>query len=70
MKDNRAKDVIEIRHAYTDAEKALRKVGTLLRTTDAGCYLWANRHKTMVSGLSAVLFTLRCDVPIYEGDET
>jgi photosystem II stability/assembly factor-like uncharacterized protein len=68
VKDNRAKDVIEIMRAYDDAEKALRKVGTLLRTTDAGCYWWAKRHKQMVSGLSAVLLTLRLDVPFYEGE--
>ena len=58
----------EIRAAYLDAEKALRHVGRLLRTTEAGRYLWSAKHKTAVSGLCAMVYTLAYDVPDYYDD--
>jgi hypothetical protein len=64
----RHKTAGEIRAAYKDAEKALRRVGRLLRTTEAGSYLWATEHKTAVSGLCVVLTKLEQDVPYYEGE--
>jgi len=60
----------QIRQAYLDAETSLRDVGRLLRTTDAGKYLWAVQHKTVVSGLAIVLNKLAYDVPEYDDTET
>jgi hypothetical protein len=63
----RAEDAKQIKQAYLEAERAVSKVGTLLRTTQAGEYLWANRHKTAVSGIKATLSIMRSDVPDYRG---
>lgn len=54
--------------AYRDAEKALREVGTLLRTTYAGQYMWSAKHKTAISGLCVCISALCDDVPHYESD--
>ena len=59
----------EIRAAYKYAEKALRRVGRLLRTTEAGRYMWSSEHKTAVSGLCVMLDKLAYDVPDYAQDE-
>ena len=58
----------EIRVAYKDAEKTLRRVGRLLRTTEAGRYMWSAEHKTAVSGLCVMLDKLAYDVPDYADD--
>jgi len=58
----------EIRAAYKDAERALRRVGRLLRTTEAGRYMWSADHKTAVSGICVVLDKLAYDVPDYADD--
>lgn len=65
--DKRTEDVRQIRLAYLDVEIALRKVGTLLRTTDAGKYMWASDHRSAVTGLRVVTEKLREDVPRYDG---
>lgn len=54
-----------IREAYYEAERALGRVGKLLRTTQAGHRLWSSQHKTAVSGLRVVIDTLARDVPYY-----
>lgn len=64
----RQEDVIKIMAAYRDAEKALREVGTLLRTTYAGQYMWSAKHKTAISGLCVCISALCDDVPHYESD--
>jgi len=63
--NKRAESAARIRAAYDDAIKAVAHVGKLLRTTEAGRYLWADRHKTSVSGVKAMLGVLRDDVPRY-----
>lgn len=63
--EQRALDAKKIREAYLDAEKAVAKVGTLLRTTYAGQFLWSNRHRTAISGIKATLSIMRSDVPDY-----
>ena len=63
----RAEDAKRIKEAYLEAERAIAKVGTLLRTTQAGEYLWANRHKAAISGIKATLSIMRSDVPDYQG---
>jgi hypothetical protein len=63
----RAEDAKKIKQAYLEAERAVAKVGTLLRTTQAGEYLWALRHKTSISGIRATLSIMRSDVPDYRG---
>lgn len=65
--DKRTEDVRQIRLAYLDVEIALRKVGKLLRTTDAGKYMWASDHRSAVTGLRVVTEKLREDVPRYDG---
>lgn len=65
----RAEDVKRIREAYLEAERAVAKVGTLLRTTVAGEYMWATRHRTAISGIKATLNIMRRDVPDYRGKE-
>ena len=64
----RQRTATEIRAAYLEAEKALRRVGRLLRTTEAGRYMWSAKHKTAVSGLCAMIDTLAYDVPDYYDD--
>ncbi len=63
----RAEDAKQIKEAYLEAERAVAKVGTLLRTTQAGEYLWARRHKTAISGIKATLLIMRSHVPDYRG---
>jgi hypothetical protein len=62
----RAESADEIRQAYRDARAALQQVGKLLRTTEAGRYMWSARHKTIVSGLVANMGVLERDVPCYQ----
>lgn len=66
MSDQRHKEAVQIAEAYAAADRALAHLGRLLRSTDAGTYLWAAPHKTAVSGIRAVLKALRNDVPNYE----
>ena len=65
----RQRTASEIRAAYKDAERALRRVGRLLRTTEAGRYMWSQHHKTAVSGICVVLDKLAYDVPNYADDK-
>jgi|1048.fasta_scaffold41150_4 hypothetical protein len=65
----RAEDAKRISEAYLEAERAVAKVGTLLRTTLAGKYMWATRHRTAISGIKATLNIMRKDVPDYRGKE-
>lgn len=65
----RAIDGKEIREAYRTVEESLRAVGKLLRTTEAGHYMWASDHKSVVTGLRIVIEKLQHDVPRY-GEET
>lgn len=65
--DKRTEDSRQIRLAYLDVEFALRKVGKLLRTTEAGKYAWAAKHRSAVTGLKVVAEKLREDVPRYDG---
>jgi len=60
----------QIRRAYWDAEIAVRKIGNLLRTTEAGTYMWSARHKTAISGMAAILRLISLDVPHYDIDRT
>lgn len=62
----RALDSIEIKKAYKTVEGALRAVGKLLRTTEAGKYMWASDHKNAVTGLRVAIEKLRHNVPRYE----
>jgi hypothetical protein len=64
----RQEDVIKIMAAYRNAEKSLREVGTLLRTTYAGQYMWSAKHKTAISGLCVCISALCNDVPRYDSD--
>ena len=64
---NRAEDSRKIRLAYLEVEFALLKVGKLLRTTEAGRYAWAAKHRSAVTGLRAVMEKMREDVPRYDG---
>ena len=52
-----------IKKAYEDAEKALAKVGKLLRKTHYG---WATGPATMITGMKTTLYMLRFEVPYYE----
>lgn len=63
--DRRQTDVEAIEKAYSEVEAALSKVGKLLRTTEAGKFMWANDHKSAVTGLRIVVEKLRADVPSY-----
>ena len=65
MSDFREASAKQIHDAYLSAEKELRKVGRLLRTTEAGKYVWATEHKTAVSGLAICINKLAYDVPDY-----
>jgi hypothetical protein len=64
--DVRCAEAKRIKLAYELAEMALRDVGCLLRTTEAGHYCWASSHKSAITGLRVVLEKLRDDVPTYE----
>jgi hypothetical protein len=63
--EQRAIDAKEICKAYVEAQEAIAKIGTLLRTTYAGRFLWSNRHRTAISGIKATLCIMRSDVPDY-----
>jgi len=63
--DQRAIDAEQIKQAYRDAEAALSHVSRLLRSTEAGRYMWSAEHKTAISGLKVVVGMLRKDVPDY-----
>ncbi len=65
--DQRAVDADTIMASYNKVEESLRVVGKLLRTTEAGKYMWANDHKSAVTGLRIVVEKLRHDVPRYRG---
>lgn len=67
MSDTRPEDSRKIQAAYADVERALRRVGKLLRTTYAGKFMWSSDHKAAVSGLRVVVEKLRYSVPRYEG---
>jgi hypothetical protein len=67
--DVRKEESERIRLAYGRVEEALADVGKLLRTTEAGSFMWAGRHKTAVSGLKATVNILRYAVPRYDGTE-
>ena len=68
MKSQRAIDANEICAAYEAVEHELRRVGKLLRTTEAGKYLWSRDHKAAVTGLRVIVEQLRRDVPSYDGE--
>jgi len=63
--EQRALDAKEICKAYVEAQEAIAKIGTLLRTTYAGRFMWSNRHRTAISGIKATLCIMRSDVPDY-----
>lgn len=70
MVENELYDVREfetdlIRNAYRVVEESLRTVGKLLRSTEAGQFLWSAEHKTAISGLRVLVKRLRQDVPHY-----
>lgn len=58
-------DAKQIKDAYSEVEDALRTVGRLLRTTEAGRFMWATDHRTAVTGLRIVVEKLKYDVPDY-----
>jgi len=64
---NRARDARQIKDAYQSVEAALSRVGRLLRTTEAGKFMWSSDHKSAVTGLKVVVAKLRWDVPDYDG---
>ena len=61
----RAVDAIAIESAYEAAESSLERVLELLRTTEAGRFMWAENHKDALSGIVTIVHMLRCDVPNY-----
>lgn len=61
----RVVDVIKIKRAYDEVGESLRIVGKLLRTTEAGKYMWSSDHKSAVTGLRIIVETLRREVPSY-----
>ena len=61
----RKRSAREIIEAYIEAEKYLRRVGKLLRTSRAGKYMWSAEHKTAVSGMVATIEILISAVPRY-----
>jgi hypothetical protein len=63
--DKRQADVQAIEKAYSEVEAALSNVGKLLRTTEAGKFMWASDHKSAVTGLRIVVEKLRGNVPSY-----
>ena len=65
MTDQRADDVEKIEQAYLKVETALKEVGYLLRTTEAGKYMWSSDHKAALTGLRVLVAQLRRDVPAY-----
>jgi hypothetical protein len=67
MDDSRKQSSKEIRIAYSRAEKDLAYIGKLLRTTEAGKYMWSARHKSAVTGLKQIIDLLKYDVPTYDG---
>ena len=64
-KDGRAMDARQIKEAYQSVETALSRVGKLLRTTEAGKYMWSSEHKSAVTGLKVIVTKLRRTVPDY-----
>ena len=69
MKTQRSKDADRIRQAYDEAIKAVARVGYLLRTTEAGRYMWADRHKTAMSGMKATLTICKYAVPYHNEED-
>jgi len=65
MADQRAADARQIEEAYESVERALSQVGKLLRTTEAGRFMWSSEHKSAVTGLKVIVEKLRRDVPNY-----
>lgn len=68
--EQRAADARQIEEAYESVERALSRVGKLLRTTDAGRFMWSREHKTAVAGLKIIVNRLRRDVPNYGQHDT
>jgi hypothetical protein len=58
------KSSMKIKAAYEDVEKALKEVGTLLRTETLA--MWSTDHKSAVTGLRIVIKKLRESVPNYK----
>jgi hypothetical protein len=67
-KDNRHHDIIRIESAYKEVIRALSHAGLLLRTTEAGKFMWSSEHKTIITGLKGIVEKLYCDLPDYEQD--
>jgi hypothetical protein len=63
--DNRIEGAIQITSAYEHAIKSVAEIGRLLRTTEAGKFMWGNDHKTAISGIKIILTKLKEDVPSY-----
>ena len=66
MSDIRQLESSKIINAYGDVEMALQSVGRLLRTTEAGKFMWSAEHKTAIAGLKVIVRQLRSDVPRYD----
>jgi hypothetical protein len=62
----RKREAQEICNAYEVVARELAHVGKLLRTTEAGKYLWSTEHKSAVTGLRTLVEMLRLDVPLYD----
>lgn len=65
----RQEEALRIKESYRMAVVALRRVGTLLRTTYAGEFSWAASQKIAVSGLCACIENLVWNVPDYKEDD-
>jgi len=61
----RKADAVKIRESYLLAEDALRECGRLLRTTEAGRYMWSADHKSAMTGLRVMVEALRYRIPDY-----
>jgi len=61
----RACDARQIEEAYFNAEEALRRVGKLLLTTEAGSFAWSCEHRSIVTGMRRSVVKLRRSVPDY-----
>lgn len=68
MSSIRQRDASQIIAAYGNVELALRQVGRLLRTLEAGKYMWACDHKSAATGLRIAVEALRRSVPRYDID--
>lgn len=66
--DTRMFDAERIKQAYENVDIGLGEVGRLLRTTQAGQYMWSAEHKTIVMGMRAMIRKLQHSVPSYDGE--